>query len=386
MDRLFRILLATVFFAALALPMLHLFGVKEEWARIYGYERRTGMPTFSFSSYTNLAYQTEFSEHFSKGFFLRKTFLRTSMQLHDWANFGLFHYGYGVLDGRGGVLFETPYAQFHLDRCREANPGKYAKVLASLKELNRQCKAMGADFVFLSLPDKLQLYPELLPRWLGWFWNFSLFDTQAKMTALCEQEGISAFDGNRYLTGRKDEWETWVYPPFGTHFNAYGSGLIYEGLTDFLDRRGRNRFRVNRFTGVRQCKPEWSVDDDIGNLMNVWWNWRQKVNPHYEPIFASTNEIMNSGSALAFGDCYREQVARILQNAKFFDPKRIVTARRYGKETAERLKDILPDLRLVMMVYQSFNSDQLDERIVEVENILDILRKSTGKRKDASDP
>lgn len=384
MNRFFRILLAFGFFALLGLPMLHLFGVKETWTRIAGWEKQVALPEFSFAACTNRSYQTQFAEHFSKEFFLRKSFLRTSMQLHEWANFGLFHYGYGVLDGRGGVLFETPYAQFHLDRSREVKPDMYAEVLAKLRELDRQCESMGADFVFLTMPDKLQLYPELLPRWLGWFWDFSLFDTQAKMTEICERAGIRTFDVNRYLMERKGEWKEWVYPPFGTHFNAYGCGLVYEGLVDFLGRRARNRFRANRFTGVRRRQAEWSVDDDIGNLMNVWWNWRLEANPHYEPVFASTNEIMNAGSALAFGDCYREQVKCILRDAKLFDPNRIVCAQRHGKETAERLREITGDLRLVMMVYQSFNTDQLDKRIVEVENILNVLRESAVLNKNSS--
>lgn len=380
MTRFFRIVLAFVFFALLALPMLHFFGIGEGWTKIYGYERQVGMPAFSFAGYTNRTYQMEFTEHFSKEFFLRKSFLRTSMQIREWTNFGLFHYGYGVLDGRNGVLFETPYAQFHLDRSRVANPDKYAKVLAKLKELDSQCRSMGADFVFLTVPDKLQLYPESLPRWLNWFWDFTLFDTQVKMAALCEREGVRTFDVNRYLSDLKGEWKECVYPPFGTHLNAYGSGLIYEGLMDFLGRRGRNAYRHNRFLGVRRCKPEWSDDDDLSKLMNVWWNWRLDENPHFEPIFETTDEVMNAGSALLFGDCYRSQMTLILQNAKLFDPKRIVAARRYGKETAEHLKDITGDLRLVLMVYQSCNSDQLDERIDEVENILNVLRESVPVR------
>ena len=79
MKIVYFVLIATL----LVLPALYFFGAKEDWTKLYGWEKNTKVVPFTFASYTNRTYQTSFTEDFSKNFFMRKTFLRTSLQIWD---------------------------------------------------------------------------------------------------------------------------------------------------------------------------------------------------------------------------------------------------------------------------------------------------------------
>jgi len=184
------------------------------------------------------------------------------------------------------------------------------------------------------------------------------------------------YNGCRHMLSTKPRWEHCVFPPAGAHYNAYGSGLLYDGFLDAFDKVGKNKLKRNRFMGVRRIEEMWSVDDDIGNLLNVWYNPRMERNVHFAPIFEQTNVTMNAGSVILMGDCYREQVAKIFQDARLFDPKKIVIAKRHTGQKPEGFVPVVGELKLFIMVFQSFNSGRLDERYEEIEHIFKALKKS----------
>ena len=362
--------------ALLSIPALHFFGAREDWTKLYGWEKNTKVVPFTFASYTNRTYQTSFTEDFSKNFFMRKTFLRTSLEIWDAFNLRTFHHGYkcSIMDGRDGILFEKPYLKFHLEADRSGNTGKYDSVMKKLKEMDAFCRSIGADFVFMPMADKPQAYAEYLPAWLDWFFDYSNYDTQGKLADLCRANGIKTFDACNYLLSKKNEWETWVYPPGGTHFNAYGMGLIYEGFAGFAATNLMNRLTFNRFLGAHRAEPVWSVDDDISNLLNIWYNPSQWSNPHFAPEF-DANGVANKGSAIIMGDCYREQIVKIFQDAKLFEPKKIVASKRKGQK-AQDFRNVIGDLKLVVLTFQSFNTDRLDEREPEIKSIFKAMREA----------
>ena len=386
MNRFLKTLLCVVFFGALAVPTLFFFGAREDFVHLYGWEKKATPQPLTLENFKTRKFQDAFVETFSKQFFLRRTFLKTAYQLREWTNFGLFHYGYNqsIMEGKDEFLFERPYSQFHLRCPRPAGKGKYEKVLVLLKEIDAYCTSIGADFVFATVPDKQQLYPEYLPWWHQWLWDYTNYDVQCEMASICTEAGIKVYDGCRHMLSTKPNWEHCVFPPAGAHYNAYGSGLLYEGFLDAFEKMGGRELKRNRFVGVRRIKEMWSVDDDIGNLLNVWYNPRMDRNVHYAPVFEQTNVTMNAGSVILMGDCYREQVAKIFSDARLFDPKKILIAKRRTDQKPEGLLPAAGDLRLFMLVYQSFNSGRLDERYEEIAHIFHALKKARERQSKAA--
>ena len=70
-----------------------------------------------------------------------------------------------------------------------------------------------------------------------------------------------------------------------------------------------------------------------------------------------------------------------LANAKaqLFEPKKLVRAKRHGAQKAQDFRSIISDLRLVVMTYQSFNTDRLDEREKEIANVFEAMREARKK-------
>ena len=385
-TRILKIALAVLFFALLALPLLRFVGARETWTDLAGWERPVELPKLSLSTFTNRQFQSALTEEYSKKFFLRQSALKTALQLKDWANLGLFHAGYSesIHEGRDGVLFERPYAEFHFgEPDRPLDRAKYAKVLGTLKEIDAYCRSIGAAFVYVTVPDKGQVYPEYQPRWYDWFWTRHENDIQGKMSELCAKEGLLAFDARRFLLTEKAKTDKWLYPPFGTHLNALGNALLLEAVVGRLAEAGRLELKVNPLRETVPIDRPWNADDELMLLFNTWDMRRLGENVRYAPRYAETNVVMNAGSAIFFGDCFRTQLAVTARESGLFAKDKVVACERHGRQKAEGLKGVAKDLRLVAMVFQSFNTARLDEREAEIRSIFEALKEA---RRTADSP
>jgi len=386
MNKALKIVFASVFFALLALPTLHYFGVKEDWTPLYGWERKVGIPELTFAGFTNRTYQAQLTEEYSKYFFLRKTFLKTTLQWRDWLNLEKFHYGYSasILEGPTGVLFERPYTEYHLEGDNPLEPKKYAEVMKTIHEIDDWCKTNGADFIYVLIPDKEQVYQEYLPTWFHTFWNYQENDIQGKMEAFCAQEGIRTFNARRFFLDAKTKTDQWLYPPAGTHINALGNAILVEAIVKRLSETGGAKLKLNPFKGATPIDHMWNVDDDIGNLLNLWDTKRVDANVRYTPHYAQTNVVMNAGGVILFGDCYREQIGYTMVESGLFAKDKVVVSKRFGEQKPEGFKNVAVDLKLVCMVFQSFNTGRLDGRNEEIRSIFKAIkdaREEADKRK-----
>jgi len=373
MNRSLKIAYLVVFFVALAVPMLHFFGVKESWHKIYGSERIPKVPDLTFDGFVDGSYQQTLTEHFAKSFLLRHTFYTTSRQINEAANLGLFHavgYAGGTIEGKAfdergvGVIFEDPYARYHLLCHRPFDASKFAKSVALLKDFDEFCRTNGMDFVFQSVPDKLQAYPDYVPDWMTWVWNYTNFPVQTYLAKLCNESGVKALDGvTLFDTWRKEmNSKYWLYPPGGTHMTCLASARLQSEVVRRVNEAGRIHLEDNPIVRVVE-KPDaiWSVDNDISMLLNTWSNPHVDTNCHYFPEFAKkTPKPLNEGSAFIIGDCYRDQMSQIFAESGLFAKKKIRTSIRKGQKP-EHFKDIIKDLKLVVLTFQSFNSGLMRE-------------------------
>jgi len=377
MNRILKVVYIVIFLAALAVPSLCFFGVKETWRKLYGVERIPDAPKFTLAGFADRSFQKDFSERFAKTFIPRTLFFVNVMQLHDWVNFGCFHYGYNrtLIEGRDGVLFEMPYVRFHIEFDRKTPKSKYDAALAKLREFDAYCASIGAQFVFISMPDKPQVYPEYLPSWYRWFWDYSEYDVQKDLTDYLNANGVKCVDGSALFRKAKAERKEWLYPPGGTHLTCVGSAVAAEAVLERVNGVGRVKLSPNPLVEGVETDREWSVDSDISELLNIWDQSRILANVHLQPRFRHEGRVMNEGSAYILGDCYRDQFKQILGEAGVFKDEKIVTSKRQG-ESPERLRQIARDLKLVLLTFQSFNTGKLYDRVDELDSILTALKRA----------
>ena len=371
MNRFLKVAYLVFFFTALALPSLHFLGAKETWRKIYGAERIPDLPALTFRGFVDRSYQSMLTEHFSKAFFLRNTFYTTQRQINEAANFGLFHpAGYKgnktiegkAFDARGvGVIFEGPYLNYHLRCKRDLKPEGFDRTVALLKDFDEFCRMNGMDFVFQSVPDKPQTYPDYLPEWVKWSWNYENYPIQTLVAETFNARGVKTIDGLAYFNDLRKETKTWLYPPGGTHFTCLASARLAEEIVRRVNAAGRIRLDVNPLTDVVD-KPDaiWSVDNDISLLLNTWKNPHVDTNCHYFPVFKHEHKVMNEGSVFILGDCYRDQMEKIFADSGLFAKDKILKSKRKGQKP-EDFKNVIGDLKLVVLTFQSFNSALLND-------------------------
>ena len=380
MKKIVKVLYAVLFIAALAVPSLVFFGVKETWRKLYGWETVPAAPAFTAKGFADRSFQKTFSERFAKTFVPRTFFFVNVMQLHDWMNLGLFHYGYNrtLVEGEKGVLFEMPYVRFHLEHDRRTPKSKYDRVLAKLREIDAYCTSIGAEFVFLPMPDKPQVYPEYLPKWYRWFWDWSEYDVQKDLTDYLEANGIKCVDGSAVLREAKATRKEWLYPPGGTHLTCVASALAAEAVLRRVNAGGRLKLNVNPFLEGVETDRNWSVDDDISELLNLWDRSHILANVHLQPRFTCDEHVMNEGGAYFLGDCYRDQMLKIFRESHVFLWDKMMTSMRRGEHPA-RLRPIARDLKLVLLTFQSLNTGALYDRVDELDSILVALKRARGE-------
>ena len=384
MMRLQKVVFLVIFFAALALPALHFLGVEESWHRIYGSERVPKAPDFTFKGFVDRSYQSTLTEHFSKAFLLRHTFYTTARQINEIANFGLFHaagYAGGTIEGkpfdaRGvGVIFEDPYAKNHLLCKKPFKPERFAKSIALLKDFDAFCRTNGMDFVFQAVPDKLQAYPDYVPDWMKWVWNYENFPVQTHVAKLFNENGIKTIDGVTFFNDLRKETKLWLYPPGGTHMTCLASARLQSEIVRRVNAAGRIHLEDNPIVDVVE-RPDaiWSVDNDISLLLNTWYNPHVDTNCHYFPVFQKKGKkVLNAGSVFIIGDCYRDQMSQIFAESGLFAKEKIQTSRRVDQKP-EHFARIIGDLKLVVLTFQSFNTGLLrdDEKFYTTDPNYDV--------------
>ena len=384
MMRSLKVAFLVVFFAALALPALHFLGVEESWHKIYGAERVPKAPEITFRGFADRSYQSKLTEHFSKAFFLRHTFYTTARQINEIANFGLFHaagYAGGTIEGKAfdargvGVIFEDPYARYHLVCKRPFRPERFAKSIALLKDFDAFCRTNGMDFVFQAVPDKLQAYPDYVPDWMKWVWNYESFPVQTQVAKLFNENGIKTIDGVAFFNDLRKETKLWLYPPGGTHMTCLASARLQSEIVRRVNAAGRIHLEDNPIADVVE-RPDavWSVDNDISQLLNTWYNPHVDTNCHYFPVFQKKGKkALNEGSVFIIGDCYRDQMSQIFAESGLFAKEKILTSRRVNQKP-EHFAGIIGDLKLVVLTFQSFNTGLLrdDERFYTTDPNYDV--------------
>jgi hypothetical protein len=133
-------------------------------------------------------------------------------------------------------------------------------------------------------------------------------------------------------------------------------------LLERLNRHSARPYAINHATGVEESnvKPARYRDDDLGRLLNLFYNPCLRKNKSYLPEFECGDFTPNDGSVIIFGDSFSWQLAETMKRAKVFAPGKIMDCDK-RIPSANELRCVLPNLRLVVFVYMSRNMLAFDK-------------------------
>ena len=349
-----RTLIAAMGLALSAIPMLCLLGIRDV-GTLGGVESRMMRPSWRLSNMFSRQYVTEMETWYGKSFFLRKWACKVRYQLYAWMNFGQF-YARGPLRTismlSDGALISKEYQMPYL-RGRKVNAEALVPTVKQIRRLYEILSRNGIDMMFVFAPDKAQLYPAEEPWFVRALWRWHDIQPQQQFSELFSRYGIPHFDAYQYLQEKTEDHSETMFPYAGIHWNALASSLTLEAVVSRLKAESPHGidYRMKTFIGVRSVENAQFNDDDLGELLNLTVNPFLERNIRYVPVYGEASSMSTEGSALVFGDSFTAQLYYSTLRSCLFDPKKVVMCDKRPLLDVELAK-IIPDLRLVLFVYQ----------------------------------
>jgi hypothetical protein len=127
---------------------------------------------------------------------------------------------------------------------------------------------------------------------------------------------IDGFDVLRLERGRGD---TPVFAKGGTHWNHYANAVLAAGLLGVLEREEPGRFVRIAVTGSRTDHTVWATDNDLGELLNLFWP-RPWPGPQTHPVFERLEGERRRPRLLFTGDSFSLQFLSFMTEEGLMEP------------------------------------------------------------------
>jgi len=210
--------------------------------------------------------------------------------------------GTRLLLGLGGTIIE----QAQLDQYnwpRRTDPARLAAFAQDLRRLQGLLERRGQQLVVVIAPTKVEIYPELNPPGFVVPGRAGRRSTYDELVPLLDAAGVTLVDGHRILLEERARGDVPVFPRGGTHWNHYGGALVASSLLAALDRGAPGRFVQLDVKGARTDRVVWATDDDLGQLLNVWWP-RPWPGPQTHPVLETRSQGRVRPRLLFAGDSF----------------------------------------------------------------------------------
>ena len=299
LDVVLLILTAGLFY----LPPLCLFGVKENFVTLKGFEYPVKPESLSLDNYISKKYQSNFEKRFAMQFFMRKSFLKAKNQLYEWMNGGYFHSGYSgwIFTGRDGQLLERVYMTHYFGDFKFAETPDQVRNFIVIKQIADKLQAQGVDFVYVLAPDKVRMYPESLPAHLAVLEKRSGPIYAPYCAVAREKYRIPCFDAYSFLQPLKEKFE--LFPRRGTHWNALCAYLVADRIFRDLNvgKSAEARYPTPSMPKITRVSQSRYNDNDLQRLLNLIFD-PEEYNVGTVPTFPRISPLPKE--AIVLGDSF----------------------------------------------------------------------------------
>lgn len=215
-KQILKIVYIAVFLLALAVPGAWTFLQKQE---NIGNEDKT-----DFSDVTYLNLSEKIDDYMSTGFGFRNRLVQMNSSLY----LNLFGESAetSVIAGKDGWLFyeEALHDYMGENVLSDIQAAKIAKVL----EIAQTCvEAGGADFIFVSAPNKMEIYGEYMPYYC---YEDKSDGNYEKVFDALNKYGVSNVDLKALLRDKAANLEYRIYHKQDSHWNNLGAAYVYEAV------------------------------------------------------------------------------------------------------------------------------------------------------------
>lgn len=185
--------------------------------------------------------------------------------------------------GGDGFLFEKAYVDaYNQDGRRPAS--ELHSVSASTRRLQDRLAADGIAFLLVIAPSKAEIYPEHLPAEADVRGRPERCSNYQNLLAHLHRDGVNLIDAHALFHQWKQASGTpLLFAKGGTHWNAYGSALVIERITEQLRALSGKDLPSMRVVGSTSRRQLSDPDNDLGDLAQLWTS-RPLFDPQIHPV------------------------------------------------------------------------------------------------------
>jgi hypothetical protein len=293
--RVIKFLLLTFVFVLFGLHIAQQSFTVFHSSSLTGVADTTRCPVLTRSSYYQRAFQPVFEKYTEE----KMGFRAPLIKLRNQFDYSVYNYtdAPGVVIGKNGMLFIESYIQ----NCRGSffkGEQQIKNDVRRLKMIQDELKKHNVDFLLIFAPGKATYYSDLIP---DHYKQRPVTNYQYYIKTL-SGSGINFIDMNAWFRKLKGKTLYPLYPLNGTHWTSYGIALAADSMFRYIHKLRNIDLPEFSWDKVILSDSMRYTDNDIGELMNLWWPVKHLPMPYLH--FLYKQEGKTRPKVISIGDSY----------------------------------------------------------------------------------
>jgi len=316
---------------------------------LIGVPDSTKCPALSKRSYYYRGFQPVFEKFVEEKMGFRPTLIKLRNQF----DYSVFRYtdAPGVVIGKKEMLFIESNIQNRRGLVFKGE-NLIKDEVRRLKMIQDELKKHNVGFLLIFAPGKATYYSELIP---DRYKQRPVTNYQCYIKNL-SGSGINFIDMNAWFLRLKEKTKYPLYPLNGTHWTTYGIGLAADTMFRFIENLRNIDLTEMRFDNVTVSDSMRYVDNDIGELLNLWRPLKHLPMPYVHFTYGTKGKtrpkVISIGDSYWWGFTYTGITENVFEkdNYWFYFRDRMENEHKKGLVADVNLKDQLFSQDMVILM------------------------------------
>ena len=280
---------------------------------------KTELPKFTFKSYRNNTFQSQFEKYNKENFGFREWTFRMYNQ-YIWSCYDKTN-AFVVIEGKDGYLYEKEFVRDHY----ESLMYKHTDDTTTMKELletealrlwkvQELLKEHDIHIFANLIPGKDIIYPEYLPE--NTYTRPDGIHAYDYYKPRFDDLGINYIDNVTYFQDIKDKVDYPLFPKTGTHWTNIAATHAFDSIIRYMEVLG-NKNLLNVELSEKYPDKTRQPDDDLEQLINIIFKLRPNTN-YYTDVTVIPDSTAVKPKLITIGDSYFWTISYNIPLSKIF--------------------------------------------------------------------
>jgi len=263
--------------------------------KLIGVWDTTKCPVLTKETYSKCVFQPGFEKYIEENMGFRTLLIQLRNQF-DYSVFNHTETPLVVFGKNGRLLLETYIRNYK--GALFSGAGQIRNNVRRLKMIQDELGKHNVDFLLIFAPGKASFYSDLIPHH---YQQRPVTNYQYYIKTLAGS-GINFIDMNAWFCKLRGKTKYPLYPLNGAHWSSYGIGLAADSMFHYIEKMRNIELPDFSWDKVTLSDSMRYADNDIGELMNLWWPVKHTPMPYLH--FCYKQEGKTRPKVISIGDSY----------------------------------------------------------------------------------